>query len=105
MIGKHLSRLAIASAALGLTACGDPVMKLGEEVYNGTCIACHAQGLNGAPVFGNEKMWGKRIPQGIPTLVEHASNGYGLMPAKGGNMDLTTEEMTAAVTYMVAQIQ
>jgi hypothetical protein len=42
MIGKHLSRLAIASAALGLTACGDPVMKLGEEVYNGTCIACYA---------------------------------------------------------------
>jgi cytochrome c5 len=50
-------------------------------------------------------MWAKRLPQGIPVLVEHASNGYGLMPAKGGNMALTEQEMTAAVTFMVSQVQ
>jgi cytochrome c5 len=105
MTGNTISKLLLASAVLSLTACGDPKMKLGEEVYNGTCIACHAQGLNGAPMFGNKKMWAKRITQGIPTLVEHASNGYGLMPAKGGNTDLTTEEIEAAITYMVAQVQ
>lgn len=78
---------------------------LGEITYQGTCIKCHANGLNGAPIFGNKKMWSKRVGQGIPTLVEHATNGYGLMPAKGGNLDLTEEEISAAVNYMVSQAQ
>ena len=78
---------------------------LGELTYQGTCIKCHANGLNGAPIFGNSKMWSKRVPQGIPTLIEHATNGYGLMPAKGGNPDLTNEEISAAVNYMVDQAQ
>jgi cytochrome c5 len=38
-------------------------------------------------------------------LVEHASQGYGLMPAKGGNMDLTDEEIEAAIRYMLAQVE
>ena len=74
---------------------------LGKTIFEGTCKACHGLGINGAPIFGNKIQWGKRAPQGIPTLVEHASNGYGLMPAKGGNESLTTEDITAAVTYMV----
>ncbi len=78
---------------------------LGELTYQGTCKTCHANGLNGAPIFGNEKMWGKRIGQGIPTLIEHATNGYGLMPAKGGNTELSDEEISAAVNYMVSQVQ
>ena len=98
----------VGLTVLGLTACGDskpapPENTLGKEVFTKTCKVCHASGINGAPIFGNKKQWSKRIPQGIPTLVEHASNGYGLMPAKGGNTSLTTEEITAAVTYMVGQ--
>lgn len=81
-----------------------PVLAQGEVVFKGTCKVCHAQGINGAPILGNANMWQERVKQGIPTLVEHASNGYGLMPAKGGNIELTTEEITAAVTYMVEQL-
>lgn len=81
-----------------------PVLSQGEVVFKGTCKVCHAQGINGAPILGNANMWQERVKQGIPTLVEHASNGYGLMPAKGGNTKLTTEEITAAVTYMVEQL-
>lgn len=81
-----------------------PVLSQGEAVFKGTCKVCHAQGINGAPIVGNANMWEERVKQGIPILVEHASNGYGLMPAKGGNTDLTTEEITAAVTYMVEQL-
>ena len=77
----------------------------GEIVFNGTCKVCHAQGINGAPILGNKAMWAKRVPQGIPTLVEHASNGYGLMPAKGGNTALTQEDIQAAVTFMVSKVQ
>lgn len=80
-------------------------LKMGEEVFAGQCINCHAAGLNGAPIFGNAKMWGPRIEQGLPTLIEHAINGYQLMPERGGDLDLTDEQIAAAVTYMVDQIQ
>jgi cytochrome c5 len=92
------------SAAL-LSGCGDKTLAMGEEVFKGTCIACHGQGLNGAPIFGNKKMWAKRLPQGVPVLIQHAANGYGLMPAKGGNADLSDEQIAAAVKYMVAQVE
>jgi len=101
----------IGSLLTVLTACGGTedssesaeLMK-GEKVVAALCINCHAAGLNGAPIIGNEKMWGKRLPQGVDTLIEHATNGYELMPAKGGNSDLTDEEVAAAVRYMVSQV-
>jgi cytochrome c5 len=102
---KAIPLMLVVSSLSILAGCGDKTLALGEQVYKGTCIACHAQGINGAPMFGNKKMWAKRIGQGIPTLADHAYNGYGLMPARGGNMDLTKEEIEAAVTYMVAQVQ
>jgi len=100
--------LTALSTVLLLSACGEsepPPPSLGETVYTGTCKACHAQGLNGAPIFGNSIQWGKRTPQGIDTLIDHAINGYELMPAKGGNMALSDEEIAAAVKYMVSQAQ
>jgi cytochrome c5 len=45
----------------------------------------------------------------METLAEHAIVGYqgtmGVMPAKGGNPALSDEEVTAAVQYMVDQVQ
>lgn len=103
-------KFALLFLLLSITGCSQdsvqeeqkvPENILGKAIFEGTCKACHGLGINGAPIFGNKIQWGKRAPQGIPTLVEHASNGYGLMPAKGGNESLTTEDITAAVTYMV----
>ena len=88
-----------------LSGCSDPELELGEQIYTGTCKACHAGGINGAPILGNNKMWAKRVPQGIPVLVEHASNGYGLMPAKGGNISLTEPEITAAIKFMLSRLE
>ncbi len=100
--------LIVAGGVVLLVACAErepPAPSVGELVFSKTCKACHAAGLNGAPIFGNQKMWAKRLPQGIPTLVEHATNGFGLMPAKGGNTALTDEEIAAAVNYMVDQVR
>lgn len=83
----------------------DKKIALGAEIVQNTCKVCHAQGISGAPIIGNKKMWGTRIEQGIPTLVEHASNGFGLMPAKGGNTALSTAEIEAAVAYMVSKVK
>jgi cytochrome c5 len=100
-LGLGLSAL----MSLVVSGCSDPELELGEKIYIGTCKACHAGGINGAPILGNNKMWAKRAPQGIETLVDHASKGYGLMPAKGGNTDLTQPEMTAAVKFMLSQLE
>ena len=76
----------------------------GERVFNQTCKVCHAQGINGAPIVGNKKMWAGRVEQGIPVLARHAINGFGLMPARGGNESLTEEQITQAVSYMVSRV-
>lgn len=108
---KHSLRVVIAALSLGLAACAkeapapDPLLVKGEAIYKGTCKVCHAQAINGAPILGNQKMWGKRAQQGIDTLVQHAAEGYGLMPAKGGNESLTPEDLKAAITFMLSKLE
>lgn len=81
----------------------------GPQVYNEACITCHGSGIGGAPVFGNAADWGPRIEQGLEVLHEHAINGYqgstGYMPPKGGRLDLSDEEVRAAVDYMVEEAE
>jgi cytochrome c5 len=54
--------------------------------------------------MGDTEAWAPRIDQGLPTLYEHAINGYqgstGLMPPKGGAMSLSDDEIKAAVDHM-----
>ncbi|TFH87653.1 cytochrome c5 family protein [Billgrantia azerbaijanica] len=77
----------------------------GEAVYNQACMACHMTGAAGAPIAGDAEAWGPRVEKGIDTLYDHAINGFNAMPAKGGNMSLSDEEVKAAVDYMVSQVQ
>lgn len=83
----------------------DKLLSAGAEIYKANCKVCHSQGINGAPVFGNKKNWAPRAPQGIDVLVEHATNGYGLMPAKGGKTHLQEADIRAAITYMLSAIE
>lgn len=103
-----MARLALPLMVVSLAACSknsEPEISAGELIFTGTCKVCHASGINGAPIFGNRKMWQPRLEQGVDTLISHAINGYGLMPAKGGNLDLTNEEVGQAVNYMVQNVQ
>lgn len=77
----------------------------GEKITKTACKVCHAQGINGAPIIGNKKMWDDRVPRGIEQLSLNASQGYGLMPAKGGRTDLSDEQIRMAVEYMLEQLQ
>lgn len=101
--------LLVLISMLYLSACGDSSdqasLLLGEEIVKKNCKVCHAQGINGAPIIGNKKMWGKRTHKSLDELVANASQGYGLMPAKGGNDALTTDEIKTAITYMLAQLE
>lgn len=75
-----------------------------EKIYTKNCKVCHAQGLNGAPILGNAKMWADRASKGKDTLVNHAVNGFGLMPAKGGKTDLSDEDVELVVNFMLSKL-
>ena len=77
--------------------------KSGEEVYNGACVACHGAGIAGAPKTGDKGVWAPRIAQGVNTLYEHAIKGFKAMPAKGGQVALSDDEVKAAVDFQVAK--
>ncbi len=81
----------------------------GETIYNRTCAVCHNSGVAGSPVLGKASDWSERIEQGIDTLTAHAIQGFsgatGVMPAKGGNVSLSDNAVTAAVQYMVDQAE
>ncbi|MGO1396024.1 MAG: c-type cytochrome [Halomonas sp.] len=76
----------------------------GEGIYGNVCSACHESGAAGAPIRGEEEAWAERTEQGFATLLEHSINGIGAMPARGGNPNLSDEEMEAAAAYMVEPV-
>ena len=77
--------------------------KSAEEVYNGACVACHGAGIAGAPKTGDKALWAPRIAQGVNVLYEHAIKGFKGMPAKGGQVALSDDEVKLAVDYQVAK--
>lgn len=81
----------------------------GPQVYNEACIACHGSGVGGAPMLTDADDWAPRIEQGMDILRQHAIEGYsgskGYMPPKGGRVDLSDEEVYAAIEYMVSEAE
>lgn len=78
----------------------------GEAVYNQACALCHTPpGIGGAPAFADRPAWAARLEQGLDVLTDHVINGYqgqaGLMPAKGGRIDLSDEQVLAAMQHML----
>lgn len=79
----------------------------GQQVFAQICKTCHEAGIAGAPKAGDKAAWSPRIAEGEKTLVQHAINGYqgksGVMPPKGGNPELTDDEVHRAVVYLANQ--
>ena len=76
----------------------------GKMVFDQSCADCHAsEALAHAPKIGDKKDWKAHLEHGLNHMVDSASNGKGGMPAKGGNVILTDDEVKAAVSYMIEQ--
>lgn len=73
----------------------------GQAVYNQACTVCHAAGLAGAPLSGDNAVWSERFAQGFDVLVAHAINGLNAMPPRGGHANLSDEEIRDSVAYML----
>ena len=79
---------------------------VGKKVYGSVCALCHAASVAGSPKPGDKADWGPRIAQGKDVLYKHAIEGFtgakGMMPPKGSGVNLTEDEVKAAVDYMVS---
>ena len=102
--------LAGSAPTAGASPAATPVAASpGEATYNKVCFACHAQGIAGAPKLGDAAAWEARIAQGNDTLYKHAIEGFtgsaGMMPPKGGGVDMADEDIKGAVDFMVRAVQ
>ena len=77
----------------------------GAATYQKACVACHMTGAAGAPKLEDKAAWAPRIAQGKDVLSASVLNGKGAMPPKAGQMQLSDDEIKAAVDYMVSQAQ
>lgn len=105
---KEQARLASLGVEVDATSHDDVLLSdealAGQSVYEAACVACHATGLAGAPKVGDYQAWAPRIEKGMGVLIQHAIEGFagkhGVMPAKGGRMDLSDQQVSRAVAFM-----
>ena len=104
---RVLERIKPVATVVIAEASGPKGSMTGEQVYAQVCKTCHEAGLAGAPKTGDKGAWQPRVAQGEKTLVQHAIAGFqgksGVMPPKGGNADLTDDEVHRAVVYLANQ--
>jgi cytochrome c5 len=93
--GSFVAVAAMSVASLAVAADG-------KAVYESTCVVCHGTGAVGAPKFGDKAAWAPRIATGKKALLASALNGKNAMPPKGGNSNLTPEDVSAAIDYMIS---
>jgi len=109
--GQDNTRLAIKADTTAAAATGGSaaIPKDGAEVFQQTCSVCHGQGIAGAPKAGDRAAWAPRIAKGKAVLYQHALQGFqgtsGVMPPKGGRVDLPDDLIKAAVDHMVGMAQ
>ena len=111
---RHASGVLWTATALAIGmatgACADPAdsysetraynLAHGRVVFNDSCMYCHRTGRKGAPVAGDAADWNGRVDQPLSTLIRHAIEGHGDMPARG-DTDLSDQDIAAAVAYIV----
>jgi len=74
----------------------------GEATYQQACAVCHAAGVGDAPIPGDVAAWRVRLAAGRDILVASAINGKGIMPPKGGQLQLSDDDVTDAVDYIIS---
>jgi cytochrome c5 len=107
--GQDNSALTIESTSPAGSAAGPAPPQNGDELYEQACKACHGAGIGGAPKTGDKAAWGPRLAKGDAILYEHAIKGFtgtaGMMPAKGGRVDVSDDLVKQAVDHMVNAVK
>ena len=74
----------------------------GQAIYQQACSVCHAAGIGEAPIPGDSAAWSAPLALGRDALIKSALNGKGIMPAKGGQLQLSDAAVIAAVDYIIS---
>lgn len=77
----------------------------GEQIVAQSCAMCHGTGMMSSPKLGDAAGWAPRIEKGVDTLYSNAINGINMMPARGGNPNLSDDDVKAAVDHMLSLVQ
>jgi len=75
----------------------------GHLVYKENCASCHDTGIAGAPQIGDRENWSKHAEHGAHHLMHAVLEGKGTMPPRGGNPELSDEEIEAAINFILDQ--
>ncbi|MGB5339932.1 MAG: c-type cytochrome, partial [Gammaproteobacteria bacterium] len=95
---------ATSGAATMVAAATEPAApKSGEQIYNASCMACHATGAAGAPKLGDAAAWAPRIANGMSAMLANAIKGINAMPPKGLCMSCSDADLQAAIDYIVSK--
>ena len=77
----------------------------GKSTYDSACKLCQSSGVAGAPITGDTGDWKARLEQGQTLLYRLAIEGFqgtqGVMPARGGQGQLSDEAVRQAVDYIL----
>ena len=91
------------AALLKVSASAKHAPQTGDQLVTQVCGACHGAGVLGAPKIGDKGEWARRsgADGGLNGLAGVAIKGKGQMPARGGNPDLSDDEIKEAVKVML----
>ena len=97
---KPAGQVNLDSTSIPITVTAIPV-KSAKDIYQSTCKNCHETGVIGAPMLSDKTSWDPRIAKGHTVLFQNAINGFNAMPPRGGQADLSDEEIKQTVQYML----
>lgn len=81
----------------------DPVL---AEKYERSCMACHADSQNAAPLSGDLRAWRPRIgARGTEGLLESSLNGFAGMPPLGACPDCSIDDFEKLIAFMAGETQ
>lgn len=95
-----------APAAAVVAAAAAPALSAdaGKNLYDKSCVTCHAAGVAGAPKLGDKAAWAPRLAKGDDALLQSTINGLNAMPPRGAST-ANDDELKAAVEYMTAAVR
>lgn len=99
------SKVKVKASGVDLNAKKKKAEIPGQNTYKRVCSGCHQVGIAGCPKYGDRTAWGPRLKKGVEMMVKNAINGINAMPAKGGCMDCSDEEIELSVKYMLKSVE